>query len=387
MRSLNRLNAAAVKSGRPGKFSDGGGLWLHRREDGGAQWFLRITVGGRRREMGLGSIADVSLREARDAATKWRKVAASGQDPIKERDRLRREAATERPTLDRVAREAFEARKAQLKGDGRAGRWFSPLELHVLPTLGGVAIEDLDQNDIKSALAPIWHEKGETARKAMTRLKVVLKHAVAMGLNVDLQATDKAQVLLGKSRQKSEHIPALPWREVPEFYSTLTDGSICHLALRLLILTAARSAEVRFARFEEIQGDTWVIPAARMKGGREHRIPLSGEALAIIGEAQPFSRDGFLFPSVRKGVISDATMSRMMERRGMRERPHGFRSSFRDWCAEATEVAREVAEAALAHVDGGKVERAYRRTDHLDRRRELMHRWADHVTAADAKER
>jgi integrase len=330
--------------------------------------------------VGLGSLANVSLRDARVAAERWRKVAASGRDPLKERERERREAAAVRPTLDTVAREAFEARKAQLKGDGKAGRWFSPLELHVLPKLGKVPVEDLNQTDIKTALAPIWHDKCETAQKAMTRLKVVLRHAVAMGISVDLQATDKARVLLGKSRQKPEHIAALPWKDVAAFYATLADGSICHLALRLLILTAARSSEIRFASFAEIDGDTWIIPAGRMKGGLEHRIPLSREALAVIAQARPLARDGFLFPSVRNGVISDATMARMMERRGMDERPHGFRSSFRTWCAEATETPREVAEAALAHVDGGKVERAYRRTDHLERRRTLMERWADHVT-------
>jgi integrase len=386
MRSLNRLSAVRVKTCPPGKFNDGGGLWLHKRKDGGAQWFLRLTVGGRRREMGLGSLADVSLRDARVAAERWRKVAVSGRDPIKERERERREVAAVRPTLDTVAREAFEARKAQLKRDGKAGRWFSPLELHVLPKIGKVPVEDLDQADIKTALAPIWHDKGETAQKAITRLKVVLRHAVAMGLSVDLQATDKARVLLGKSRQKPMHIAALPWRDVPAFYATLSDGSICHLALRLLILTAARSSEIRFARFEEIGGDTWTIPAARMKGGLEHRIPLSREALAVIAQAGQVSRDGFLFPSVRKGVISDATMARMMERRGMDERPNGFRSSFRTWCAEATETPRDVAEAALAHIDGGKVERPYRRTDHLDRRRPLMERWADFATGSAAAE-
>ena len=182
MRAINRLSAASVKTCRPGKHSDGGGLWLHKRADGGAQWFLRVTIAGRRREMGLGSLADVSLKEARTAAERWRKVAASGRDPIKERERLKREAAAVRPTLAAVAHEAFEARKAQLKGDGKAGRWFSPLELHVLPRLGRMPIEDLDQNDVKAALAPIWHEKGETAKKAITRLKVVFKHAVAMGL-------------------------------------------------------------------------------------------------------------------------------------------------------------------------------------------------------------
>ena len=209
MRALSRLSAAKVKNCPAGKFADGGGLWLHKRRDGGAQWFLRVTIAGRRREIGLGPLSDVSLKEARAAAERWRKIAAEGRDPIHERERLKRETAAQRPTLATVAHEAFEARKAQLKGDGKAGRWFSPVELHLLPKLGHMPIEDLNQNDVRAALAPIWHEKAETAEKAISRLKVILKHAVAMGLSVDLQATDKARVLLGKSRAKTEHIPAL----------------------------------------------------------------------------------------------------------------------------------------------------------------------------------
>ncbi|MZR11647.1 DUF4102 domain-containing protein [Maritimibacter sp. DP07] len=379
-RALNKLTAAQVKNATPGKYSDGGGLWLHRREDGGAQWFLRVTVHGRRREMGLGSLTYVSLKEAREQADKWRRLARAGKDPIKERERERRLAAREDHTLASIAEEAFEARKAELKGDGKAGRWFSPLELHVLPKIGRVPIEEIDQRDIKNTLAPIWHTKADTARKAMNRLGIVMRHAAAMGLDVDIQATEKAKALLGKSRHKSKHVPALPWQDVPAFYATLDEGSVTHLALRLLILTAARSSEIRFIRLSEIEGDTWVIPAERMKAAKEHRVPLSGEAQDIIERAKPFERDGFLFPSIRKGVISDATMSRLMERRGMEARPHGFRSSFRTWCAEATEVPREVAETALAHVVGGSVERAYRRTDYLDQRRALMEQWAEHVT-------
>lgn len=147
-----------------------------------------------------------------------------------------------------------------------------------------------------------------------------------------------------------------------------------------MILTAARSSDVRFARIDEIDGGTWTIPAERMKGGVEHRVPLSAEAAKVIEQATPLARNGFLFPSVRKGVISDATMLRMMERRGIDERPHGFRSSFRHWCAEVAGTPREVAEAALAHVHGTKVERAYRRTDFLEQRRELMAHWARFVT-------
>lgn len=380
MRALNRLTATQVKSASDGKYADGGGLWLHKRPDGGGQWFLRVTVHGRRREMGLGSLQYVPLKEARETAEKWRAVVRQGKDPIKERERERRLASKADHTLASVAIEAFEARKAELKNDGKSGRWFSPLELHVLPKIGGVPIGEIDQQDIRNTLAPIWHEKADTARKAMNRLGIVMRHAAAMGLDVDIQATEKAKALLGKTRHKAKHVPALDWQEVPAFYASLDEGSITHLALRLLILTAARSGEIRFCNLSEIVDDVWTIPAERTKTGKEHRMPLSSETLAVIEQAKPFERDGYLFPNVRKGVISDATMSRMMERRGLEARPHGFRSSFRTWCAETTDAPREVAEAALAHVVGGAVERAYRRTDYLEQRRELMEGWAGHVT-------
>lgn len=383
MHALNRLSALQVKNLGPGKYADGGGLWFHRRTDGGGQWFLRIHVHGRRREMGLGSVPAVSLKEARKAADHWRAVLRDGKDPIKERERQRREAKKNDHTLTTISGEAFEARKAELKNDGKSARWFSPLELHILPKLGKVPVEEIDQQDIKSALAPIWHTKGETARKAISRLGIVLHHAAAMGLDVDIQATAKAKALLGKSRQRSGHIPAMAWPDVPQFYESLSEGTVTHLALRLLILTAVRSSNVRFCRLDELSDDNWVIPADKMKTGKEHRVPLSSEARRVINEAMKFERDGYLFPSARKGVISDATMSRLMERRQLHARPHGFRSSFRTWCAETTDLPAEVAEMALAHVTGNKVVRSYRRTDFLERRRVLMERWAQHVASVD----
>ena len=382
--ALQKLTAIKIKNAAPGKYSDGGGLWLHKRLDGGAQWVLRVTVHGRRREMGLGSIDTVSLKEARESAEQWRAVVRQGKDPIKERERLKREAAKGDNTLASVAVEAFEARKAELKEDGKAGRWFSPLELHVLPKLGKIPVEEIDQQDIKTALAPIWHTKAETARKAINRLAIVMRHAAAMGLDVDIQATDKAKALLGKSRHVVSHIPSLSWKEVPAFYESLSDGSITHLALRLLILSGLRSKPIRFCRLDQIDGDVWTVPAENMKARKgkavDFRVPLSSEMQSVIEQAKPFARDGFLFPSVRRGVLSDATMSRLMERRGMEARPHGFRSSLRTWCAEATDTSRDVAEMALAHVTGSKVEQTYRRTDFLEQRRVLMERWADHVT-------
>jgi integrase len=381
---LNRLNAMQVKTAEPGKHSDGGGLWLHQREGGKGQWVLRLTVHGRRREMGLGSTQDVSLKAARDLAAKWRAMAALEIDPIKQREKERREALRNLHLLKDIAEDAFNSRKAELKGDGEAGRWFSPLKLYVLPKLGKVPVADIDQTDIRDALAPIWHTKADTAKKALNRLGICLTHAAALGLDVDLQATEKAKALLGKQRHKIQNVPSVPWPEVPAFYASLSDGSITHLALRLLILTGVRSAPLRFMRLDQIEGDTWTIPGERMKGRRDatpdFRVPLSPEALEIIEQAKPLARDGYLFPSIRKGVISDATMSRLMERREMAARPHGFRSSLRNWLAEATDAPHEVAESCLAHVVGGSVERAYRRTDYLDQRRVLMARWAKLVT-------
>lgn len=327
-------------------------------------------------------------KRARELADQWREVAAGGVDPIKDRERKVREAMRADTTLSKIAVEAFEARKAELKGDGKAGRWFSPLELHVLPKLGQVPVEDLDQRDIRDVLAPLWHAKADTARKALNRLAIVLRHAAALGLNVDLQATEKAKALLGKSRHTAINIPAMAWQDVPAFYATLAEPGITNLALRLLILTGVRSAPLRFLRLDQIKDGVWSIEGEAMKGRKgktaDFRVPLSAEALRVIGLATPLAREGFLFPSLRKGVISDATMSRMMERRGMTVRPHGFRSSLRTWLAEATDAPHEVAETMLAHVAGTSVERAYRRTDYLEQRRVLLERWADHVAGGIA---
>ncbi|NKK41671.1 tyrosine-type recombinase/integrase [Rhizobium leguminosarum] len=389
-RALNKLSAMAVKNSAPGKHSDGGGLWLHKRDDGAGQWVFRYTIHSRRREMGLGSIQDVSLKDARGAAEKWRGVAAKGLDPISERERERREAEKRLHLLEDVAKDAFESRKAELKGDGKAGRWFSPLETHILPKLGKKPVAEIDQIAIRDTLKPIWHSKAETARKALNRLSICMRHAAALGHEVDLQAAEKARALLGQQRHQAENIPALPWLEVPAFYASLSDGTITHLALRLLILTGVRSAPLRFLRPEDqIQGDVWTIPGEQQKGRKgktpDFRVPLVPEALAIIEQAKPFARDGYLFPSVKKGVISDATMSRLMERREMAARPHGFRSSLRDWIAETTDTPFDVAEMMLAHKVGGKVERAYKRTDFIEQRRKLLERWANHVTGKSGK--
>lgn len=389
MRATNRLSPAFIRKAPPGKWCDGAGLWLVVREDGGAQWVLRVTVHGRRREMGLGGYPSLGLAEARKLAERWRSVAAMGRDPVKEREAEARASRREDISLTILTTDTFEARKADLKDDGAAGRWLSPLNIHVLPKLGKVPVTDLDQRDIRDCLAPIWHTKADTARKALNRLSIVLRHAAALGLDVDLQATDKAKALLGKSRHVPKNIPAMAWADVPDFYFSLEEPTLTHLALRLLILTGVRSKPLRYIRLDQIEGDVWTVPGESMKGRKgqtdDFRVPLSTEAQRIIDLARPHARNGYLFPNNQRGVISDMTLSRHMERRGIEARPHGFRTSLRTWLAETTDAPHEVAEAMLAHVTDSGVVRAYRRTDFLEQRRVLAERWADHVTGGASR--
>ena len=381
---MPKLTAVFIKSAPPGKYEDGQGLRLIKREDGGGQWVFRYSIHGRRREMGLGSNRTVSLKDAREIAAEFRVLLVRGEDPIRHRQERRRLAARERNLLEDIAKDAFESHKANLKGEGKAGRWFSPLELHLLPKLGSMPVTEITQRDIRDALEPIWHTKAATATKAADRLKIIFDHAAALGLDVDLQAVAKAKKLLGRQRHKVSSIPSMPWHEVPAFYASLEEPTLTHLALRLLILTGLRSKPIRFARLEEIGGDVWTVPAANMKARvgaeQDFRVPLSSEAKRVIDLARPFERDGYLFPSQRRGVISDASMSRLMERRGLAARPHGFRSSLRTWLAEKTDAPHEVAEAVLAHVADSKVVRTYRQTDYLEQRHAVMQRWADFVT-------
>ena len=383
----NLLTSAFLKSAPTGKHIDGAGLWFIKRPDGGGQWMLRVSLGGKRREMGLGGFPDVSLKEARELATDYRKMAKQGIDPIKTRSQQRRGALRPKSNLSDIANAAYSAKKAELKNDGINARWFSPLQLHVLPKLGNVSVEEITQQDIAQTLKPIWEIKAETAKKAINRLNIVFTYAAAAGLDVDLNAIAKAKALLGKQRKQTQNTPALNWSEVPAFYETLTEPTTVHLALKLLILTGVRSYAVRYAHVDQFDGKTWVIPPENMKGQlhqvSEFRVPLSTEAQEVIAVAKQFECDGYLFAGVRRGVISDASMSRLMERRGMAERPHGFRSSLRTWLAECTSATEEVAETVLAHKVGSKVVRAYRRTDHFEERAILLERWAQHVTGVE----
>ncbi|WP_085799747.1 tyrosine-type recombinase/integrase [Roseovarius aestuarii] len=358
-----------------GKYADGQGLWLFKRNRIFGKWVLRIAINGKRREMGLGPWPDVSIVEARERASEARRKVRDGIDPIEERAKRKRKI--ERLTISKAIESCFVARQAELKNEGHAGRWMSPLNTHVLPKYSNLAIEDVDQHILKEMLEPIWHKKAETASKTLNRLNLTLQHAAALGLDVDLQATMKARALLGKQRHTVTHIPSMPYQDMPKFYKWLSGKSLsATLALQYLILTATRTSEVRFATKDEIEGDVWTLPADRTKTRKERRIPLTNEALKVLNIAKTGNSFSYLFRSPQGKPLSDAAMATFMKREGYDARPHGFRATFRTWVEDQTDTPIEVKESALGHAVDVGVVGAYQRSDRLAKRRVLMEQWA-----------
>ena len=382
---MHKLVAKAIQKKPKGTYEDGGGLRLVKRDEGSGYWVFRYMRYGKAHGMGVGGWPAVTLKEARDSAGNARAMLRDGKDPISERERNKREATRSLHLLKDVANDAFESRKATLKGGGVAGRWFSPLELHVLPKLGRRPVAEIDQVAIRDAFTPIWKAKAATAEKALQRLGIVMRHAAALGYAVDLQAVEKARALLGGQGREVDHIPSMHWTDVPAFYAKLTEPTACHLALRMLILTGLRSTPVRNIHVDHIKGDVLTVPAALMKGTKgkvaDFDVPLSKEALSIIDIAkETCARGGLLFPGRSGTPVSDMTLSRHMERQGLDARPHGFRSSVRIYMAEKARAPREIAEMILGHAVGSKVEQAYQRSSLIEIRREYLDQWADHVT-------
>lgn len=374
----NVLNQMKVRNLGSGKFSDGQGLWLVKRDKDAGKWILRVVLSGKRREMGLGTWPDVSIAEARERAATARRTTRDGLDPIQQRAKAKR--TVKRLTFKEAIDSCYKAKQAELKNDGYAGRWMSPLSSLIIPKLGSFPVEEIDQHSLIDALGPIWHNKPEAARKALNRVNLTLKHAVALGLNVDLQAPMKAKALMGKQRHEVTHIPAMPYQDTSKFYRWLcTLDHTAALALRFLMLTVARTSEVRLATFGEIDGEVWTLTPERTKTGREHRVPLTPEALEVVETARERSPNEFLFPALKAKPISDMAMSTFMKREGYEARPHGFRASFRTWVEEQTDTPFEVKEAALGHVVDGGVVGAYQRSDRLEKRRALMNDWANYL--------
>lgn len=381
----------------PGRYTDGDGLMLVVGKDGSKKWVLRIMVDGVRRDIGLGSVRTRSLAEARRAATETREAAKAGRDVVAEK-RAAKEAPPEpprKPTFREVAEQLHREQAPTWKNEKHAAQWLTTLKEYAFPRLGELPVEAVTAPMIRDVLTPIWLEIPETARRVRQRIGAVLDHAHALGLR-ETEAPMRALVAgkgLPRQPAKVDHFAAMPWADVPAFLTTLETtpkaGPVVKALLRFVVLTACRSGEARGATWGEIDLDaaTWTVPAERMKAGRQHVVPLSAPALAVLERAKEWRTDAgpeaFIFPGERSGrPVSDMALTMCLRRMETGATAHGFRSSFRDWAAEATDFAREVAELSLAHTVGNAVERAYRRSDLLDKRRALMAAWADYLCPA-----
>jgi integrase len=391
-RELGKLSAVALrKIDKAGLYPDGGGLYLQVTKGGARTWVYRFMLHGRAREMGLGPLHIVGLAEAREKARECRRLRHEGIDPIearKARQAEQRLAEATAMTFQECAERYIEAHRAGWKNPKHAKQWRSTLETYVYPVFGSLPVQAIDVGLVMKALQPIWQAKPETASRVRGRIEAVLDWAKALGYrNGENPAQWRGHLdnlLPARSKvRKVEHHPALPYTDMGEFLADLhqQDG-VGARALEFLILTATRTGEVIGARWEEFDlvAKMWTMPAERMKAGKEHRVPLSERALAIVEEmkAERVNNHPFVFPGGRQGrPLSNMAMLKLLGRMDRGDlTAHGFRSSFRDWAAECTHFPAEVVEMALAHTVGDKVEAAYRRGDLFQKRRDLMEAWA-----------
>lgn len=389
-RASKRLTAMAVsKLKEPGRYRDGDGLYLQVGPTGGKSWLFRYMRNGRAREMGLGPVGVVSLADAREATAAARQALAAGFEPLDarqaEKDRARLETARGMTFAD-CAAAYIEAHKPGWRNAKHAAQWSSTIKTYAEPIFGKLPVQAVDLSLVMKVLEPIWQTKTETASRLRGRIEAILDWATVRGYR---QGENPARwkgrldkLLPARSKvQKVEHHAALPYSEIGTFMATLRqrDG-IAARALEFTILTAARTSEVLNARWDEFNLDerVWTVPGTRMKSGRDHRVPLSEPALSIIRAMDKVRRGPFVFPGTKKDrPLANMAFLQLLKRMKLSDLTgHGFRSTFRDWAAERTAFPREVAEAALAHVVGDKVEAAYRRGDLFGKRRKLMEAWA-----------
>ena len=376
----NALAPAFVRNAPPGHHIDGNGLYLYVQPTGARSWIQRLVIRGRRCELGLGSVSLVSLAEAREQALANRKLARSGGDPLADKRRLRSV-----PTFAEATVTVVEQKRAGWKNPVQATDWRQTLERHAFPRIGRMPVSEVTSADVLAILTPIWHTKPIAAKYVRQRLHAVLEWAIAMNLRDD-NPCDRVRPVLGPQGNIVQHMAALPHREVAGALATVRASganATVLLAFEFLVLTAARSGEVRGARWAEMdtQRRVWAIPAARMKAKREHRVPLCSRALDLLAEARTLG-DGagpLVFPNRRGRPLDEKPLRWLLRKNGIAAVPHGFRSSFRDWAAEETDHPREVIEAALAHTVRNPVEAAYARSDLFERRRRLMDDWAAYV--------
>jgi len=390
-REVGKLSAVAVRNmATPGLFADGGGLYLQVTKTGAKTWIFRFMLAGRRRDMGLGAVHTVSLAEARAEALRCRQMVRDGIDPIESRKAAKlakRAEVAKAMTFKQCAEAYIKAHEAGWQNAKHAAQWTSTLATYAYPIMGKLAAAAVDTGLVMKVLEPIWATKTETASRVRGRIESVLDwatvHRYRAGENPARWKGHLDQLLPARAKvKKAGHHSALPYHQIGDFMAVLRrqDGTGAR-ALEFAILTAARTGEVIGATWDEVDLDKrlWTIPAERMKAGKEHRVPLSDAAVAVL-EAVAMIQDGdFIFPGAKaKRPLSNMAML-MVLRRMKRDdlTAHGFRSSFRDWIAECTSFPHEVAEMALAHAVGDKVEAAYRRGDLFEKRRELMAQWAN----------
>jgi integrase len=377
------LTAIGVKNAKPGRHSDGGGLYLMVRPTGSRSWILRSQLNRKRQDFGLGSASVVTLSEARAKAAELRAKLKSGEEirPSSPAPKV------EIPTFSEAAHACHKAIRAGWRNEHHRASWLASLENHIFPHIGGSRVDEVTSVMVRDALAPIWLTIPETARRILQRVRTVLEYSHLEGWcphEASLRSVPK-----GLPRQPAEenHFVAMPYTEVPDLMRRLDNlpTSAGREALQFTIYNAVRSGETRHATWPEFDLDAaiWSIPASRMKMRQPHVVPLSPAAIAILRRRWPLraSDDGLVFSTHGKKPISDMTMTKVLRDLGFpKTTVHGFRSSFTDWAAERTRCPKEIVDKALAHKLADRVEAAYRRTNFLERRRALMLSWARFVT-------
>lgn len=383
-RHSNRLTARSVASlKKPGRHADGQNLYLKISADGSSKsWVFLFDVGGRQREGGLGSIASVSLAQAREKAVEWRSLLAKGIDPL-EAKKAAHAAAVTRKTFGQCAEELIASKRSEWRNATHARQWTQTLGDYCAP-IWNTPVDDIDMHAVLSVLKPLWGAKPETASRLRGRIEATLDyakaHKIRAGENPAAWKGNLALILPKRQKLDRDHLAAMPYQNVAAFVATLRDNeSIRARALEFIILTAARLGEVLGMTWSEIDlvERVWTVPAGRMKAGRTHRTPLTDRAIEILERMAEVRSSDYIFPGQRRGRPLGHCAPRELCPVGATI--HGFRSSFRDWCGEETSFPREVAEQCLAHATGSAVEQAYRRGDALEKRRALMVAWASYI--------
>jgi integrase len=388
-RAANRLSAAKVlKTAKPGRYPDGLGLYLFVGPAGNKSWVFRYRRQGRLHDLGLGATHTVSLAEARGKALALRKMRVDGVDPLEEKAAKRVRAGIDTAkamTFEQCAEAYIAAHRAGWRDTDTAKQWHASLVIDAYPVFGSLPVQAVDVGLIMKAIEPIWTVKTETASRVRGRIENILDWATTRGHrsgeNPARWKGHLENLLPKKNKVRAvEHHAALPYVEIADFLVELRSRrAISARTLEFLILTGTRTGEAIGARWSEIDlaARIWVIPAGRMKARKEHRVPLSGAAIAIIEKLHGVRQNDFVFPGLSDGSIKESAM-RMLLAKSLGHGNltiHGFRSTFRDWAAERTNFAREICEAALAHAIGNAVEAAYRRGDLFEKRRQLMEAW------------